>query len=272
VTQIAPPRLDEEGQQHFLQQVFTLWITPEIERRTGEGTLPPNFQLLAAQIVLWPDGRPLEVRLNGEIRCSFIVEPGSDLISADKIIGLHDINRVTEIHPLIEEADAGHVTILSLPDSWLMKFDFTYNSARLAQTARAAEEFLLTAHTSADQNRYRPFVDNLFSSVELMAKTLLLSFPGRDSLDWNHKKIAVQLNRRRKANVIGGDFAPLLNDLAKLRRLARYSYDDFQIDADEVNRLRNRANELLDLVRRQIGHRARQLLQAQSQSDTSRSG
>jgi uncharacterized protein (UPF0332 family) len=153
-----------------------------------------------------------------------------------------------------------------------MTFDFSYNSARVAQTVRAAEEFLLTAHTSADQNRYRPFVDNLFSSVELMAKALLLSFSGLDPLKWNHKKIKVQLSGRRKANVIGGDFAPLLNDLAKLRGLARYNFDNFQIEADEVNRLRNRANELLDLVHHQIGHRARQLLQTQSQSDASRAG
>jgi hypothetical protein len=272
VGQITPPRLDEEGQQRFLQQVFALWITPEIERRKGEGALPPNFQLLGAQIVFWPDGRPLEVRLNGEMRCSFLVEPASDLISAEKIIGLDDINRVRGIRPLIEEADAGHVAVLGLPDLWFMVFDFRYNSARVAQTVRAAEEFLLTAHASADQNRHRPFVDNLFSSVELMAKTLLLSFPGPDSLKWNHKKIAIQLSGRRKTNMVGGDFAPLLNDLAKLRRLARYSFDNFEIEADEVNRLRNRANELLELVHHQIGHRARQLLQAQSQSDASRAG
>jgi hypothetical protein len=132
---------------------------------------------------------------------------------------------------------------------------------RVAQTVKSAYEFLSVAHDSAETQRYRPFVDALFSAVELMARALMLSFPGPDALEWNHKKIAVRLNLRRKAQAIGGDFAPLLNDLAKLRRLARYSYDDFQIYADKVTRLRTRANEMRDLISQQIARRARDLTQ-----------
>jgi hypothetical protein len=65
--------------------------------------------------------------------------------------------------------------------------------------------------------------------------------------------------------VIGGAFAPLLNDLAELRRSARYSCDDFRIEPDEVQRLRNRANEMLELVGQQIARRARQLVPVQLQ-------
>jgi hypothetical protein len=266
VSEITPPTFSEEGQRRFLQQAFSLWILPEIQRRTDEGALPPNFQLLAAQIVFWPDGRPLEVRFNTEVRCTFVVEPTADLIAeVDKLIGLDEINRIVEIHPPVEEADAGHVTILRLRDSWSFTFDFTYNNARVAQTLKAAEDFLFTAHAAAKQRRYRPFIDALFSAVELMAKALLLSAPGRDALEWNHKKIAVRLNLRRKGNVIGGAFAPLLNDLAELRRSARYSCDDFRIEPDEVQRLRNRANEMLELVGQQIARRARQLVPVQLQ-------
>jgi hypothetical protein len=108
VSEITPPTFSEEGQRRFLQQAFSLWILPEIQRRTDEGALPPNFQLLAAQIVFWPDGRPLEVRFNTEVRCTFVVEPTADLIAeVDKLIGLDEINRIVEIHPPVEEADAG---------------------------------------------------------------------------------------------------------------------------------------------------------------------
>ena len=119
----TPPTFSEDGQRRFLQQAFSLWILPEIQRRTDEGALPPNFQLLAAQIVFWPDGRPLEVRFNTEVRCTFVVEPTADLIAeVDKLIGLDEINRIVEIHPPVEEADAGHVTILRLRE--LMELHF----------------------------------------------------------------------------------------------------------------------------------------------------
>ena len=107
MSEATPLTFSEEGQQRFLQQAFSLWVTPEIERRSDRGLLPSNFEFLAAQIVFWPDGRPLEVRLNDEVRCSFVVEPIRDIVpEVDKLIGLDDINRVIEIRPPSEEADA----------------------------------------------------------------------------------------------------------------------------------------------------------------------
>jgi uncharacterized protein (UPF0332 family) len=47
---------------------------------------------------------------------------------------------------------------------------------------KTAEEFLLAAHAAAANSRYRAFIDNLSSAVELMAKALLLSASGRDAL------------------------------------------------------------------------------------------
>jgi hypothetical protein len=217
MSEATPPTFSEEGQQRFLQQAFSLWVAPEIQRRGDGGLLPSNFEFLAAQIVFWPDGRPLEVRLNEEVRCSFLVEPARDIVAeVDKLIGLDDINRVIEIRPPSEEADAGHVTILCLRESWCFTFDFTYNNARVANTLKAAREFLIAAHESAEKGRYRPFVDALFSAVELMAKALMLCSPAVAAPSWSHNKIKWQLNLRRKEKVVGGDFAELLNELAKL--------------------------------------------------------
>ena len=49
--------------------------------------------------------------------------------------------------------------------------------------------------------------------VELMAKALMLCFPGPESLHWSHNKINRQLNLRQKDNIVGGDFSGLLNEL-----------------------------------------------------------
>jgi uncharacterized protein (UPF0332 family) len=256
------PTFSEEGQQRFLQQAFSFWVAPEIQRRSERGLLPSNFKFLAAQIVFWPDGRSLEVRLNNEVQCSFLVEPTRDIVAeGDKVIGIDDIDRVIEIRPPTEEADAGHVTILRLRESWCFTFDFTYNNARVANTVKAAQEFLIAAHESAEKGRYRPFVDALFSAVELMAKALMLCFPGPESLHWSHNKINRQLNLRRKENVVGGNYSQLLNDLTRLRHSARYDDYHFSLKADEVSKMRTRADEMLDLISQQIARRARVLAQ-----------
>jgi hypothetical protein len=260
MSEATAPTFSDEAQQRLRQQAFSLWVDPEIQRRSDRGLLPSNFAFLAAQIVFWPDGRPLEVRLNDEVRCSFVVEPTRNIVpEVDKLIGLDDINRVVEIHPPAEEADSGHVTILRLRETWCFTFDFTYNNARVAHTVKAARDFLIVAHECAEKGRYRPFVDALFSAVELMSKALMLCFPGPESLHWSHNKINRQLNLRRKDSIVGGDFAGLLNELARLRGAARYSCDDFSLEADVISKMRSRADEMLDLINQQIARRAREL-------------
>ena len=187
--------LPREGQERFLQQAFSLWINPEIERRGARGAWPAEFNLLAVQIVLWPDGKQPEVRFNEEVRCSFIVQvaPGRP-VEQGKLIGLHNISQVREIRPPPDEADAAHVTILRMADgSWCFTFDFTYNNARVAQTYTAAQEFLTTAYEALKARRYRAFVDTLFSAVELMSQALLLGLPSDQPQPLSHKGISIRI-------------------------------------------------------------------------------
>ena len=48
-----------------VQQVFDLWLTPEVERRRAAGRLPQPIR--KAQIIFEVDGRPV-VRFNDEVR------------------------------------------------------------------------------------------------------------------------------------------------------------------------------------------------------------
>ena len=59
--------------------------------------------------------------------------------------------------------------------------------------------------------------------------------------------------------MVAGNFAPLLNQLTKLRRSARYSDQNFKMEPDEAAGLRSQADQMLDLVKRQVARRARQL-------------
>src|ERR1700722_9687640 len=182
-----------EIQERFLQQAFSLWITPEIERRRDRGILPDGFELFAAQVVMWPDGSPLDVRFNEEVRCSFIVRLAHEIAcEQNKLIGTSDIDQVAEIRPPSDEADAAHITLLRRKESWCFTFDFTYNNARIASIYTAAQQFLATAFEAMEAGRYRPSVDNLFSAVELMSTSLLLSQPGRENVKLNHNRIRVR--------------------------------------------------------------------------------
>jgi hypothetical protein len=46
--------VDEQIRQAVIQQAMDFWIKPEIERRRAAGTLPTDFALSAAQVILDP--------------------------------------------------------------------------------------------------------------------------------------------------------------------------------------------------------------------------
>jgi len=236
---------------------FSHWITPEIERRTNQGLIQQGFQPFAAQIVFWPDGKNLEVRFNEEVRCilgSQFIDGGNPDFS--RAIAKH----VAEIRSPPDEADAAHLTLFRIEDTWVFAFDFTYNSARIAHTYNRAREFLDTAWEAADARRYAVFIDTLFSAVELMAKSLFLGLPNPKIIKQKtHRTIASDLHMRRRNNVIGGDFAKLLNDLKNLREPARYDLGNFEIEVSKVNELRAQADDMRKLVENQLTPRAREL-------------
>lgn len=58
--------------QRTLRDTFRLWIDPEIERRKAAATLPEDFQLRIAQVILNVDA-PTVVRINEEVRAAILV-------------------------------------------------------------------------------------------------------------------------------------------------------------------------------------------------------
>jgi hypothetical protein len=79
-----------------------------------------------------------------------------------------------------------------------------------------------------------------------------------------HHSIKIRINQRRKTNVIGGDFAPLLNKLATLRQSARYNDQGFHVDPDDMEKLRISADKMLDLLKQQIAGRAMKIADKKS--------
>jgi hypothetical protein len=53
------------------------WINPEIERSREAGTLPEDFALSAAQVILDPGADELQVRLNEEVKAAALVRGAS---------------------------------------------------------------------------------------------------------------------------------------------------------------------------------------------------
>ena len=146
--------VDEAIKEAVIRQAMEFWINPEIERRREAETLPDDFALSAAQVILNPGADAPEVRLNEEVKAAVLVEAKRHIAKGEEVTA-NDI----------------------------LAFDFRRNAAHTGAHVERAREFLDTAAWVRQEGKLGPFVDNLFSATELMAKGLLIWMPDESLLE-----------------------------------------------------------------------------------------
>jgi len=222
------------------KQVIDLWITPEVSRRQKSGCIPCPYNLIAAQVIFYPDGRPNVIRLNEEVKFIGKVKfkDGVSKKKGDSIYA-HEIENY-EIDRLTDEEDpnCGHITLHRIGDVWSMSFDFIYNKGHAKEHLSAAREFLTAAQQSLIANSMRVFVDTCFSAAELAAKALIFATPlPGENIKVPHKRIHSRYNLEAKYGNIDIAHTKAFNRLASLRDSARYLNNAFNLDADEARLL-----------------------------------
>lgn len=218
-----------------------IFVTPEVVRRQENGKLPRPFDLRAAQIIFYPDGRKPEVRINSEVKAvgKMKLKPGvsknyGDLVYTNELEGLENLTLTDEDDP-----DCGHATILRLGDTWLLAFDFIYNKALAKKHIETAKEFIEAAEFSFSHKHWSAFADNLFSAAELLAKAELLAGWSDPAFREKTTHTAVRSRYNRFAHL--GNVDPLhaktYNKLSELRYPARYLKNEFSLSENEAQAL-----------------------------------
>jgi HEPN domain-containing protein len=236
--------VDEQIAEAVTRQTMDFWINPEIERRREAGTLPDGFALSAAQVILDPSAEAPEVRLNEEVKAAALVEAKRDIAKGEPLTA-EDISSYKDIILTEDDPNAGHITIVPHQGHWALSFDFRRNAAHIGEHIERARQFLDTAIWARHEGMLGPFVDNLFSATELMAKGFLIWMPDEKLLRGrNHGALHARFNQERKMENVDPRFAKLLNDLAALRRPARYLARDFSLSNEKMDELLAVAEEM----------------------------
>ena len=241
------PKKNESGRKVF-EQFMDLYITPEIRRRQESGELGQNIDLRAAQIIFFPNGRIPQIRINSEVKAigkvklrSGVSKKKGEPIFEHEVEGLEEINLTEEDDP-----DCGHATFFRIGNSWSVAFDFRYNKALSRKHIETAKQFFESAEFAINQKNLAPFIDNLFSVVELVAKSVLLSMPDPEfRRRATHRAVQMKYNRFANLGNVKPEYREAFNKLYGLRDSARYMKGDITISESE-------AQHLLEIVREMI--------------------
>ncbi|MCI0339528.1 MAG: HEPN domain-containing protein [Planctomycetales bacterium] len=206
-----------------VQNLFDMFVAPEIARRRERGEIPPDFDLGAAQIIFFPDGRAPAVRLNREVQARFQATVAPGALSPGQPVYPKDILGVSGVE-FTEEglADCGHATMIRTANGWSLAFDFIYYKGLARRHIDAAREFLGSAEHAAASGWLNAFADTLFSAMELLAKARLLTLVNGPGEIQNHKAVHARVNRQSKIGNIETAHREAFNRLYEARRAARY--------------------------------------------------
>lgn len=242
---------------NLFDQVLSIWVNPEIERRKQAGLIDDKFVFWAAQLIMDPSG-PEQIRLNEEARGIFKLQNMAD----DSIVSPATFHTVTgKIREFTLEKDdcpnAGHITLIRHMKGFFLAFDFLYNAAVIADHVKTAQEFLDEAKAALSSNRIKACVANLHIAAELTAKSLLLRHPDKSLMtSKRHSYVLSKYNEYSKQGNTEQRFAQLLNNLANLRNAARYPNGPFSVTQQQAEQMLEVAEEMFAVLMNSIPKRA----------------
>src|SRR4051812_46014648 len=100
---------DNDLGERFFQQAMELWVSPALAKRQAAGEIEIGQRIAVIQVLFFPDERPIEVRINEEVKCELVL-PTPSLIPG-QLAREEELTDVAEVHLLAEDRDCGHVTI-----------------------------------------------------------------------------------------------------------------------------------------------------------------
>ena len=120
--------MDKEAAQNLFNQVHTLWVEPEIEKRRQEGRLSHDFKISKCLILLPQDQTPI-VSFNEEISWTAKAVPASkEEFTPNSDAYLHDIQRIEHVEPpTVDGVRAAFVFLFWRGYDWSIICDFSPN-------------------------------------------------------------------------------------------------------------------------------------------------
>lgn len=233
---------------NLFNQVMSLWVKPEIEKRRKENRLPDSFKLKAVQVIFSIGSTPI-VRLNDEVKVLIKAKAKRKIIKGE-LVYENDIKEIKELQLVDDERDFGHITIIFFKKSLSMGFSFIYDTSQSKKFLELGNEYLKSAEVDYRNELFRPMIESLSIAAENFAKARLYLLPDKEIRKAKkHGLIQSKVNiYSRTSNIIGQEFRGVFNDLQNARDKARYN-PDYSISKTKANKtietLKKMSSEIL---------------------------
>lgn len=236
----------------LIQQDLDDLVYPEVIARARNGTLPNNFVLTKAHVLMYGDESRNEVLLNDEVRflAHILTKDGKELRPGP--VTDDNISDVAGLYPSEKnDPNAAHIMLLRIKEKWYHAFDFVYNGKLVRNKLEESENFFHMAKNSLSEKRWAPMVDALYSATELAIQArLLLMHHGRFSVRQNHSITKDIFSSYAMAGNLDPKYERHFSSLKELRSKGRYQRGShgkrFRVNESEIPNLLSMTNDLIN--------------------------
>lgn len=230
--------LDDEGAQNFFNQVWKLWLEPEIKRRS-KAENKSSYIMPHLILVRFPPNEKHQVLFNEEVKLRVKAKlTGSRKLNKYDRVYVDDIADYVEILELPEvlQKNDSYIIMIWHKKSWIIVFDFRQWKGETKEKYDKINEFIQTAKFALTNKHYSAFVDNLFSASELIIDiTLLISLSSKIH---RHSSKTDRYARIQKQKTLEEQtFITTHNKLFALRPDARYAKNALHLEQNRAKRM-----------------------------------
>jgi hypothetical protein len=249
---------DQETKVRLTQSTLRDIVYPEVLERARNGSLPPDFRLRMAHVLMYAEQSGNEVLLNDDVRFLAHVSLSEKKQIKQKhqvAVADADIKDILGLYPSKKNnPNAAHIMLLKFRGSWHHACNLVYNIELVKKMFKQSTEFFETAKDSLDRKRWGASVDNLYSSTELgIQSLLLLMHQGKFSIHQDHDSTNKLFAGYITNSNLDPKYADHFSELRKLGRKGRYLrgiHDkEFAVEQSEIMKRFSLTKELIIYVK-----------------------
>lgn len=212
----------------LLQQMFDLWVTPDLQRRGLDPTLTP---ITKALVVMAPE-RPVKTLINEE--AGLIAEVrATRALAKGEAITLADFDEIHDLRPDGIDPNTGWVCFAQIGTDIIIAFDFRRNRERATGLIGRAKEFCRAARLSQSDGLVAPALDAAYAAAELAVIAQMLLH--QDDPPRGHPERRRWFKGWSELGNAPAAHSRALSELSRHRRRARYAEGTIRLGHETVD-------------------------------------
>lgn len=217
--------LEPELKNIVIQGILDNYVYPAIMHRVYEGTLSSSYKPTLVHMLLNSDPSKNKILLGRETHFSanYVLKNDRDVEKGERI-EFEEIKEITKIFPCDNYmANSAHIMLVKFKSKWLGCIDLVFDRLKVRSKMRSASDFLDSARDDLENNRWSPFVTNIWRATELAALSLLLfTYQGDFSTHQDHEQTKNRFKAICKGNNVPSKFADHYDNMYQSYKHASY--------------------------------------------------